>query len=166
MEIVGKDNGKHSIQVNSLVDYLKKLYPNQDALTKDIIAEVSNKKLMNFKVFTIMDTDDCDPPSLSDKYKDTSLFDGFWMKPYICPIYNTPSLEHILFSAGLIDKMLSNDEKMRIYRKIFPLDKKDPSKKGSVEIENFRDKIAKSKKSNLDVFVDYCLDWAKNNRVN
>lgn len=165
MEIVGKDSGKHSIQINGLVDYLKKLFPSRNALTQDIIAEINDKRLINFIVFTIMDTDDCDPPSLGDKYKDKSLFDGFWMKPYICPIYDTPSLEHILFNAGIIDKMLSDNEKMRVYRRIFPLDKNNPSQKGIVEIETFRDKIAKSKNSNLDVFVDYCLEWAEDNRV-
>lgn len=166
MEIKARDSGRHSIQINGLAAYLKKLYPTQSALLDDINANQKNKKLVDFTVFTIMDTDDCDPPSLCQKYKDKTIFDGLWIQPYIKPIYNTPSLEHILYNANIIDKMLSDDEKMRVYRKIFPLDKNNPVQKGITEMEAFRDEIRKVKNTNLDEFVDYCIEWAASNRVN
>lgn len=165
LEIIARDNGRHSIQINGLAAQLKKLYPTQSALLTEINAKVENKKLADFTVFTIMDTDDCAPPSLCEKYKDRSLFDGLWIQPYIQPIYNTPSLEHILFNAGIIDKMLSDSEKMQVYRKIFPLDKNNPAQMGLTEIQTFRDKIGKSRNTNLNEFIDFCINWATSNRI-
>lgn len=166
MEIVGKDKGSHSIQINGLADWLKKHFPSQkDFIKKYPSVQIKDKFLTDFAIFTIMDTDDCDPQSLLDKYKDKSLFDGLWIQKYIYPIYNTPSLEHILFNTGIIDKMLSDSEKMSTYRKIFPLDKNNPIQTGLTEIKTFRDKVGESKNTNLFEFVDYCVNWANDNRV-
>ena len=165
MEIIGKDNGKHNIQINGLKDYLKKQFPTQKVFLDKANAKVENKKIADIKVFTIMDTDDCAPPSLCKKYKDKSLFNGIWLQPYIFPIYNSPSLEHILYKAKIIDKMLSDDEKMREYRRIFPLDKKNSGQGGLDEIEAFCKKISDVKNTNLNEFVDFCIKWAISMRV-
>lgn len=166
LEIAGRDNGKHSIQINGLAAWLKKYYPTQsDFVDKYPNVEVEGKSIKDFVVFTVMDTDDCSPPMLLEKYKNKLLFNDHWMKKYICPIYNTPSLEHILFNVGIIDKMLSDNEKMRTYRKIFPLDKNNPIQTGLTEITTFRDKIGESKNTNFNKFIDYCIDWANANRI-
>ena len=137
MEIKARDSGRHSIQINGLAAYLKKLYPTQNALLDDVNANQKNKKLVDFAVFTIMDTDDCDPPSLCKKYKDRTIFDGLWIQPYIYPIYNTPSLEHILYNANIIDKMLSDDEKCVFIEKYSRWIKTIPFKKGSQKWKHF-----------------------------
>lgn len=164
LEISSKDNGKHSIQINSLMAWLNKQFPTQAKFRKEYYnVQCNRKSLENFVVFPIMDTDDCEPESLSDDFKDKSLFTGHWLKPYIHPIYNSPSLEHILFSTGIIDKMLPDDDKTKTYRRIFPIDKNAPPKTNKKDIEDLRDRIGQAKNTNITEFIDYCLAWADNN---
>ena len=58
---------------------------------------------MNFKLFIIMDTDDCSQPNRI-AYEDGSLFSRHILAPYIIPIYNNPNLEATLSNAGIIPK--------------------------------------------------------------
>ena len=75
-----------------------------------------NGKLKNFKVFIIMDTDDCDSKTLK-LYKSKNLFTNHWLKPYIVPIYNSPNLDSILRSLSY---PIDTNNKADSYQKIFP----------------------------------------------
>ena len=166
MEISARDSGRHSIQINSLMAWLNKKFPTQARFMKENFnVQSDGKSLVDFVVFPIMDTDDCEPRSLSDDFKNKTLFDEHWFKPYVHPIYNTPSLEHILFNTGIIDKMLPDNEKTETYRRIFPIDKNAPKDTGKKDIEEFRDRVSQAKNTNITEFIDYCLAWAESNRI-
>lgn len=166
LEISSKDNGKHSIQINSLSDWLIKQFPTQDKFVNQYYnVQYDGESLVDFVVFPIMDTDDCDPESLFDKYKDKSLFTKHWLKPYIQPIFNTPSLDHILLNAGIIDHLPPKNKKMEVYSKIFPLKTNKTFDSNLDEIIEFRNRLTKVGNTNFTEFIDYCINWAKANRV-
>ena len=55
------------------------------------------KSLKNFKLFIIMDTDDC-TEDFKDDYISGKLFENCCLKDYIVPIYNSPNLEEVKYS--------------------------------------------------------------------
>ena len=62
VKIISKDKGRGSIQINSLNGLLnKKCFKTLSAFAKEYSVEYDKKKreLINFKLFIIMDTDDC-----------------------------------------------------------------------------------------------------------
>jgi len=113
INVHSRDSGDSSIQINCLTDELKHHPFNnkRDFVSKYQIDEHKGL-LVNFKLFIIMDTDDCNDITFSS-YKDKSLFDGHWLKDYIVPIYNSPSLEYVLYKAKIIDKIFNNNEIIR-----------------------------------------------------
>lgn len=80
VKIIAKDKGRGSIQINGLSEYLRK---KQFRTLKELANEYSveydrkTKGLKNFKLFIIMDTDDCDEITKS-KYISGELFEGHW----------------------------------------------------------------------------------------
>lgn len=62
VKIISKDKGRGSIQINGLEDLLnKKYFKSLSTFSKEYSVEYDKKekKLKNFKLFIIMDTDDC-----------------------------------------------------------------------------------------------------------
>ena len=123
--------------------------------------EIVKMQPQNFKVFTIMDTDDADAASLQ-KYQSDSFIGDHWLHPYIVPISNTPSLEHIFMDAGLIDHVFSDSEKSIGYQKMFTALSKEM---GSSEIIAHLCAVTKRQHSsavysNISDFFQYCLDWS------
>lgn len=166
LEISSRDNGRHSIQINGLVDWLNKQFPTREKFIEEYYnVEFDNGSPVNFVVFPIMDTDDCKPASLANDYRDKSLFAEHWLNPYINPIYNTPSLDDIMVKAEIFTRKPLNNEKTKFYNSIFPIDTKGSAANGKKDIEKFRDKVKQVRDTNLAEFVDYCLSWAENNKV-
>ena len=95
-EIHAKDRGRHSIQVNSVLQELNSTKFNmslKDFSEKyDISYDSKNKRLVNFKLFIIMDLDDCTQEK-AEQFKNKSMFNGHMLYEYIVPIYNDPNLE-------------------------------------------------------------------------
>ena len=56
------------------------------------------KGLKNFKLFIIMDTDDCDEITKS-KYISRELFEGHPLKEYIVLVYNVSNLEDVMIKG-------------------------------------------------------------------
>lgn len=74
--ICAKDKGEHSIQITSLYNFLKNkvLSEKSDILKKCILnLDKKNKKIMDFNIFTIMDTDDCSEEQ-REEYKNGNIF--------------------------------------------------------------------------------------------
>lgn len=103
---VGKDNGKSSIQINGLKNYLSQSeFRSLSSFAKKYGIEYDkrNKCLKNFKLFIIMDTDDC-TEEVREQYISGELFKDHVLKDYIVPIYNISNLEDVMKKAGIITK--------------------------------------------------------------
>lgn len=124
-EIHSKDKGRSSIQVNSVMNELNSKKFNMSlkkfSQEHDIEYDSKNNKLVNFKLFIIMDLDDCSLEK-AKQFKDKSMFNGHPLYDYIVPIYNYPNLEQTMQDIGInIDK----NEKTKGYRRYFPTNKGD-----------------------------------------
>lgn len=103
VKIIAKDKGRGSIQINGLPEYLmKKQFRTLKAFADEFSVEYDRKtkRLINFKLFIIMDTDDCDEITRS-KYISKELFDGHPLKDYIVPLYSDTNLEDVMIKSGI-----------------------------------------------------------------
>lgn len=156
-----KDNGKHSIQITALKGLLNsKPFNKQSAFVSEYpveeVGKGKNKKLVNFKLFIIMDTDDCTPQQKQD-FLTKKMFEGHWLYDYIVPIANSPSLEDVLVEVGIMPTKIRNTEKGEYYSKIFPINSKPLCNDTLNEVLLLGECIKKSKQSNLSEYIDYCL---------
>ena len=162
-EIHAKDRGRHSIQVNSVLQELNSTKFNmslKDFSEKyDISYDSKNKRLVNFKLFIIMDLDDCTQEK-AEQFKNKSMFNEHILYEYIVPIYNDPNLEKTIHDLGI---NINKKEKVKGYIKIFP------TNKGDLDIhmaEEFAEKLnEKCKNSNLGLYFDYCVSIARKNLI-
>jgi hypothetical protein len=105
MEIVAKKGGDCSIQINSLQALLN---DSRFSSCKSFINTFPDVELIgrknnlsnDFKIFIIMDTDDC-TASRKNEYITKALFKNHWAYDYIVPIFDTPDLEHVMEKAGI-----------------------------------------------------------------
>lgn len=148
-EIIARDKGKTSIQVNGIMNILK---DSRFCSFKNFIKsfpDIEHEKnvLLNFRLFIIMDLDDCSPKTKSC-FLDKSLFKNHWLYNYITPIYNDPNLEKTMEEAGI------QVQKKKDYIVIFP------TNHGDLDVDiakNFRETLKKCKCTNLEEYVEYCL---------
>ncbi|WP_311486716.1 hypothetical protein [uncultured Anaerococcus sp.] len=162
-EIHAKDRGRHSIQVNSVLQELNSKKFNmslKDFSEKyDISYDSKNKRLVNFTLFIIMDLDDCTQEK-AEQFKNKSMFNEHILYEYIVPIYNDPNLEKTIHDLGI---NINKKEKVKGYIKIFP------TNKGDLDIhmaEEFAEKLNKKcKNSNLGLYFDYCVSIARKNLI-
>ena len=157
--IIDNNKGKNSIQINGLQKILSgKPYNSLKSFAEaySIEYDVKNKVLKNFKLFIIMDTDDC-----SDKdreyYISGRMFESSCLKEYIVPIYNSPNLEQVMIKAGIMTRKIPDSQKGSFYRKVFPINQ-DPFSYDTLEqILIFSKKLIEVKETNLLKYVDYCI---------
>lgn len=159
MEFISKDSGKSSIQITSLKDRLNgkdiKDFNSFFKKYEDEIEIINDKLSTNFKMFIIMDTDDCSEEE-KNNYKNKTMFKKHWAYNYICPIYNDGNLEEVLIEAGIKYKSKSFKKMKREYIEIFPTDR---NKKDAIQIEEFYKKLLKVKDiSNMHEFIKFCLE--------
>lgn len=159
-EIHARNKGKSSIQVNSIINELesKKFNMGLKKFSQEFGIEYNKKKLINFKLFIIMDLDDCEEKQAKE-FRDKSMFIGHPLYDYIEPIYNDPNLEGTMKEIGV---NINPKEKIRGYFRIFP------TNKGDLDIDmaiDFLEKLKKCQKSNLYLYFDYCIAIAQNNSI-
>ncbi len=160
MEIIGKEKGQKSIQINGLQNLFnkdKRLSAYNDFITYFSDVEIEGKKnkiASYFKIFVIMDTDDCSDEQRK-KYISKELFKGHWAYDYIVPIFNSPDLENTMVKAGIKFEK-KGDERKKEYIKIFPTDKKY-MKNESVELSSFAKNLSIIKETNMEYFINYCI---------
>lgn len=159
VKIIAKDKGRGSIQINGLTDYLNK---KQFRILKEFASEYAveydkkTKGLKNFKLFIIMDTDDCDEITKS-KYISGELFQGHPLKEYIVPVYNNSNLEDVMIKAGIMVKRIPDVQKGSYYSKVFPINTEGLSADTVNQVRNFAKKIRGIKETNMLAFVEYCF---------
>lgn len=79
-EIIARDKGKVSIQINGLMNLLNKdkRFSTFNSFIRNFPdIKIQNKKLVDFRLFIIMDVDDCDKDT-KRKFIDKSLFRQHW----------------------------------------------------------------------------------------
>ena len=158
MKIISRDNGSTSIQITSLYDELEKhKLNNYDDFIKeygDIIDYKNDKIISNFKIFIIMDTDDCTPDEKSE-FINKNMFKDTNLRNYIIPIYNDKKLEDVFYKAKLIDiRKKTSKEIKRGYKKLIA-----KWMENEYVQEEFYKKLLKVKNiSNMHEFIKFCLD--------
>ncbi len=161
IEIYSDKNGEKAIQITSLKNTLNnkifKSFRNFINVYEDIEL-IDNKTISDdFKIFIIMDTDDCTDKEKND-FMNGNMFKNHWAYKYIVPIYNIPNLEPVLVNAN-IPFQKKGEKRKKEYIKIFPTDLKY-EKSDSVQIEELYNLLKKQKDTNLDIFLKFCLDQA------
>ena len=155
MEIISNKNGKLPIQISGLTNRLngndiKDLNSICNKYKKDDIDE-------KFKIFIIMDTDDCSDEQRNN-YKNKTMFKKHWAYDYICPIYNDSNLEKVLIKAGIKYKSKSYKKMKKEHIEIFPTDEKY-IKSDTIQIKEFYEKLSEvTDISNMHEFIKFCLD--------
>lgn len=150
IEIDSKNNGEGSIQITSLIKFPRtKGYSGiKSILRKFINIEHKKNKLLNFKLFIIMDVDEPElTKEIIDNYKNKTMFKEFDYYDYIVPIYNDKNLDDVLIK---LDYAVDIKCKVASYQKIFS------GKNGDYEsFKQLKEKIKTSKNSNLIELFDY-----------
>lgn len=128
----------------------------------DIEGTGEDRKIKKFKIFIVLDLEQCSEVE-KQEYLDKTIFKSHWAYEYIVPIFNDKNLEDALKECNVsYEKKEFKDKKMN-YVKVFPIVNKFRQKKTErTEVEEFRNLIKDSKRTNLKKMLDYCT----NNNVN
>lgn len=157
--IIDKNNGRNSIQINALKNILSsKPYNNLKSFSDEYSVEYDRKEkaLKNFKLFIIMDTDDCSEKTRED-YISGKLFENSCLKEYIVPIFNSPNLEEVMIKSGIMTKKIQDSQKGSYYSKIFPINQDPFSNDTLDQIRLFLKRLENVKETNLQEYIYYCL---------
>ncbi len=161
MEVISDKKGEKSIQITSLMHVLNdSRFQSLDVFLEyyddvEIVLEKKKKKLSSdFKIFIIMDTDDCTAKQKED-YINKSMFKNHWAYDYIVPIYNNPSLEDVLMKAKIPFEK-KGDERKKEYIKIFPTNSKYTVCE-EAELSTFCVNLRLVNDTNMNEFIEFCL---------
>ena len=162
MEIFSDKNGEKAIQITSLKNTLNnKIFKSYRSFTRafeDIETKEDGKKFVDdFKIFIIMDTDDCTEEQ-KEAFINKEMFKDHWAYNYIVPIYNIPELESVLEKANIPFTKTGNKRKKE-YIKLFPTDSKY-EKTDQIQIKELLDKLKKQNNTNLNEFLEFCLKFS------
>jgi len=163
IEQVSEKNGEKSIQIASLMNVLNNTkFKNQKMFLKnyeDVEWNFNEKCITDsFKIFIIMDTDDCATEDQRENYINKKMFESHWAYNHIIPIFNTPELETILMKAK-IPFTKKGEKRKAEYVKIFPTDDKYiQQNRDYLQLEDVMKKLKKNKDTNLDEFIEFCLN--------
>lgn len=163
MHIESDKKGKKAIQITCVMKKLNgkkfKSINNFKNYFEDVDQSFEEPEADDFKIFIIMDTDDCNE-SQKDKFINKEMFKKHWAYEYIVPIYNSPELETVL-EKSKIPFEKKGDKRKTEYIKIFPTDPKYLKKNDTIQISNFGKNLKLCKGTNMDKFISYCLNIAK-----
>lgn len=162
IEIYSKKKGKNSIQINRLTKELNNtVFKTKSSLIKKYVIETEKRKLKNFKLFIIMDTDDCSEEE-KNKYINKEMFKKHELYDYIVPIYNIKNLEDVIKKSNIHYDKIKDSEKASSYIKLFPQDSKKIVEKDDVEqLQEICEKFKKLDNTNLEELIEYCLNHIK-----
>ncbi len=160
IEIESEKNGEKGIQITGLKTFLNNTkFKSKSAFLRNFpsveLDEMGKRIHPDFKIFTIMDTDDCTKKQKED-YINKEMFKNHWAYEYIIPIYNSPKLETILDKAKVPFKS-TNDDRKKEYITLFPTDAKY-EKTDAMQIEELLANLSSIEQTNLDEFLRFCLD--------
>ena len=162
LKIIAKDKGRESIQINGLKTlFTKSSFLSLSKFSKEYGIEYDKKSkvLKDFRLFVIMDTDDCSLET-KGKYISGELFEFSVLKDYIVPVYNIENLEDVMIKAGIMAKRIPISQKGSYYSKVFPVNTEPMSFDTIAQVTGFYNKIKNVKETNLKVLVEYCYNKA------
>lgn len=156
-----KKNGANSIQINSLKSLLytspfKSFAEFKKEYEVSVTGKGENRKINNFKLFIIMDTDDCSEDE-QKKFITKEQFKGHWLYDYIVPIYNITNLEDVMQQSNIMTTRIKSSEKGEYYSKVFPINTKPVCDDTICQVKTLKSRIKGNKNTNLTEFIDYCL---------
>lgn len=161
IKIVSKENGRKSIEITSLKnEFRKPEYKSveQFADKHNIEFDESDGCLNSFKLFVIMDKDDCSE-EIYQSYINKSLFRNSPLKDYIVPICNNPDLETVLTGTKYMPKPIRSKDKASYYSKIFPVNHSGHYDHDILkDLHDFYNCLNGIQNTNMDQFIKYCLD--------
>lgn len=112
----------------------------------------------DFKIFIIMDTDDCTEQDRK-AFINKEMFRKHGAYSYIYPIYNSPDLENVLKNSKI--KFVKEGEKCKKeYIKIFPTDKRYQTK-DCIQIDEFSKNLQSNHNTNMNEFINFCLEISR-----
>lgn len=157
-QLFAKSNGKSSIQINGLMAYLNKICRNLKSFAEEYCVEYDSKtkRLVNFKLFIMMDTDDCSEQAAKD-FQSKKMFAGHPLYDYIVPLFCIRNLEEVMVKAGIMTKKIPDNQKDRFYSKVFPMNDGKHGEGTAEEIRHFGEQVRPIKETNLEELIDYCL---------
>ncbi|WP_336014614.1 hypothetical protein [Fusobacterium polymorphum] len=158
IEIDSDKKGKKSIQITSIMKFLSgEKYKDIASFKKkfDDIEQIKDKKKLPsyFKIFIIMDTDDCNE-NQKKSFKDKSMFKEHWLYDYIVPIYNDGNLEEVFVDMGIKFEK-SGDERKKEYPDVLMKNGIFANIEGIKKLKNL---LKNSKKTNMEEFINFCLE--------
>ncbi len=156
-EVIARQRGSMNIQVTSIMDILNDSRFKTCKDFKRTFNDVAFKKdkLLNFKLFIIMDVDDCSAEQNS-QFKSGRMFKGHWLYEHIVPIYNDPTLEATINELGI--PVEHGDDHTGRYIKIFPTNHGDLN----MDIaKDYLNRFKQCKHSNLYEYLQYCISIAE-----
>lgn len=160
IEIESDKNGEKAIQITSLNKLLdNKKFKSKATFLRNfpyVELDESGKNInSDFKIFIIMDTDDCTEKQ-KIQFINKEMFKNHWAYDYITPIYNSLELETVLEQAKVPFKKTGVNRKKE-YIKLFPTDAKY-EKTDVMQIEELLNNLSSISQTNLDEFLKFCLD--------
>ena len=169
IHIESNKKGKNNIQISSLMKILNNTIYGSHSLFCNVFYYqleeklcIKNKLPSYFKIFIIMDTDDCKTEKERKSFINKEMFQKHWAYEYIVPIFNTPELETVLTKGDIKYRKLK-DERKKEYVLIFPTDTKHKQlNKEPIEIEQLMNNLKKVKTTNMDIFIEYCFSIVNN----
>lgn len=138
--------------------------PKKFAEEYSVEYDKKTKKLKKFKLFIIMDTDDCCETAMN-AYISGELFNGHPLNEYIVPIYNRTNLEDVMMRAGIMVKRIANSEKGTYYSKIFPINTGPVNADSINQIRTFAEKLKKVEETNMLELIEYCFEQLPDERL-
>lgn len=167
VKIISRGGGRESIQINGLRDFLNKrnftalsMFANEYTIEYDKKA----KKLKNFRLFIIMDTDDCSE-TVKKEYISGGMFRGHVLQEYIIPIYNIRNLEDVMMKADIMTKRVKDSQKGSFYSRVFPINTEPRSIDTIQQIKALASKLKNVKQTNLLEFIEYCFAQIPNENL-
>lgn len=158
MKIYAENNGKTSIQIDSLKNTLNNTqFKDKKSFKRNYIVEENNGKIINFLVMPIMDLDDTNEKGIKE-YISGEMFRNHWLSPYIIPVWNKKNLDEVLLELKLINKLPNDREKGKIYRNLFPV---NTGKLDKEQVQELMKKFEKSKNTNMEIMAKKCLEYLK-----
>lgn len=160
IEIESDKKGEKAIQITSINSFLNNTkFKSRASFLKnfpDVELDKEGKNISpTFKIFIIMDTDDCTDLQKSE-FISKKMFKKHWAFDYIVPIFNSPNLEDVLEKAKVPFKKIGNNRKKE-YIKLFPTDQRY-GKTDVIQVEELLNNLSFVAQTNLNEFLEFCLD--------